>query len=282
MTRSTRPIACKISHEEYSQIDGINWSTLKYADESALSYLWHLENPPAETPAMVLGRATHTAVLESDRLLHEYVIFEGDRRGNDWKAFKEMHRDKTILRPEEYDTAIRIRDAVHGHKVAKKLLAKGLAECTLRWVDPPTGLACKARLDWLDSRTLVDLKTTRNLGARDFGRSAGGMGYHGQLAFINMGLATFKRKVKTYLIAVENDEPHDVGVFTVSEDDLWAGEQLVRRCLDLVAECRRTKKWPGRYPAAVPLELPTWYFPKDEDELSLADLGLVPRPRVEG
>ena len=276
--RSTTPVACRISREEYDCIEAVNWSTLKYAVQSGLCYQHHLTNPPEDTDAMKLGRATHTAVFEPDRLLHEYVMWSGGRRaGGEWEAFKAMHAGRTILKPEEYDTAIAIRDAVHSHKAAKKLLtAKGQAECTLRWVDKQTGLACKARLDWLTSRALVDLKTTRNIESRAFGRHAGEMLYHCQFAFARMGLEASGKKPKVHIIAVENEAPHDVAVYTLTDDDLWAGEDQVRQALDRVAECRRTKRYPGRYPEALALELPGWLFPKDENEFDLADLGLVP------
>ena len=276
--RNLRPVACRISREEYDSVQAVNWSTLKYAVQSGLCYQHHLTNRPDETDAMRLGRATHTAVFEPDRLLHEYVIWANGRRaGTEWEAFKAMHADRTILKPDEYDTAIAIRDAVHAHKVAKKLLAaKGQAECTLRWVDTETGLSCKARLDWLTARTLADLKTARNIDARAFGRTAGDMLYHCQFAFARMGLEANGRKVAVKIIAVENEAPHDVAVYELDDDMIWAGEETVRTALARVAECRKSKRWPGRYPEALPLQLPKWHYPEDENEFDLADLGLAP------
>lgn len=280
--RSLTPFACQVPRDEYDDIEAVNWSTLKYAERSPLAYHYRLSFPPEDTDAMKLGRATHTAVFEPDRLLHEYVMWDGGRRaGGEWEAFKAMHAGRTILKPEEYDTACCIRDAVHAHKAAKKLLSvKGQAECTLRWVDTPTGLHCKARLDWLTARTLVDLKTTRDIDARRFGRQFAELLCHAQFAFYRMGLAAHGRKPKVYIIAVEAAEPHDVAVYTLSDDDLWAGEQTARYALDTVAACRKSGKWPGRYETQQPLQLPPWVMPDDDEDLDLADLGLVPRAVV--
>ena len=46
----------------------------------------------ADTTALKVGRAVHTAVFEPDRLLRDYVLWDGgDRRGKEWTAFKELH-----------------------------------------------------------------------------------------------------------------------------------------------------------------------------------------------
>lgn len=262
---------CHTSHDTYRAIpDAVNWSTLKEALKSGLHYQYNLTAPREETDAMRLGRAVHSATFEPDALLREYVVFEGGRRaGKEWEEFQAMHAGRTILKPEDYETALRIRDAVHAHKVARALLRTGQPECTLTWTDYETGLPCKSRLDWLSSKALIELKTTSDIDARVFGRVAGSMLYHAQLAFYHMGVqAQPKGKPRVCkIIAVESAPPHDVAVYALDDDMLWAGEEKVRAALELVAECRRTKRWPGRYPCELPLELPYWEFPKDEVEL---------------
>ena len=41
--------------------------------------------------------------------------------------------------------------------------------------------------------------------------------------------------------------------------------------LDLLAECEASGEWPGRYPEAVILDAPGWYFP-DAPDLDLSSL----------
>jgi hypothetical protein len=53
----------------------------------------------------------------------------------------------------------------------------------------------------------------------------------------------------------------------VDEDALWASELKVRRLLDRVKATRRIRKnFPGRYPEAVPLDVPPWHFAEADDE----------------
>lgn len=275
--RNRGPITCDRAAYD-AMTAACNWSTLKYACTSALAYQHALTSPKEETDAMRLGRLVHTAVFEPESLDTEYATWHGGRRaGGDWEAFRAANAHLTIIKPEDLETALRIAFAVRSHKVAGRLLAKGQAESTVTWRDPETGIRCKARLDWVTSRFVVDLKTTRDIDARAFGRNAGQMLYHAQLAFYQMGLAANGLKRKAKIIAVENQEPFDVAVFGLDENVLWAGECRVKEALALVARCRRSHQWPGRYPKETPLMLPAYEYPKDdENEFSLADLGLVP------
>lgn len=213
---------------------------------------------------MTLGSAVHTAVFEPDRLLPEYAVWEGGRRyGKEWDAYCASVGNKTILKPEQYDTACRIRDAVRSHPVAAALLEKGEAEKTIQWTDTDTGLKCKGRLDWLSDSALVDLKTTRDIDPRIFGRQCDQMLYHGQMAFYNSGLA---QDVAVYLIAVESSEPHEVAVYELNAEILWTGEIKVQQALKTVAECRANGCWPMRFPEPMQLILPTWAFPTDDEQ----------------
>ena len=275
--KHTRIIDCdRAAYDDMTA--AVNWSTLKYACTSALAYQHALETPREDTDAMRLGRLVHTAVFEPESLDTEYITWTGGiRRGGEWEAFKAAHARLTIIKPEDLEAALRISFAVRSHKVAGRLLAKGQAESTVTWRDADTGIRCKARLDWITSRYLVDLKTSRDIDARAFGRTAGQMLYHGQLAFYQMGLEANGLKRKAKIIAVENEAPYDVAVYGLSDDMLWAGECRAKEALVLVARCRRSHVWPGRYPKEQPLMLPQWEYPKDDDnEFSLADLGLVP------
>jgi hypothetical protein len=254
------------TREQYDALVAVNWSTLRYAELSAAHLQAALAVSRPETDAMRLGRATHTAVFEPDRLLLEYVVWEGGtRRGKEWDAFRELHEGKTILLPDDYARALAIRDAVHTHPVAAPLLEHGQAEMTITWTDKDTGLPCKARMDWLDGADLTDLKTTRCVEARQFGRHAADLRYHCQLAFYATGLEANGMEPTVRIIAVENEPPYDVAVYTLGPDELWPGEVAVRKALDLVAHCRKTGEWPGRYSYEQPLQLPNWEYPDTEE-----------------
>lgn len=272
-------IAPAVAFPDYAAIEAVNWSTLKEVQRSPLHFAHRVDNPREDTSRLAFGRAVHTAVLEPDRFPLEYVVWDGARRaGAEWSAFALANANRTILRRDEYETALAVRDAVMGHKEAGRLLRRrGVAEQTITWTDKATGLACKARPDWMTGRTLTDLKTTGDVDAFAFGRVAARLCYHGQLGFYRMAARQVKRgKWAVRIIAVEADAPHDVAVFKVPDDVLDLGEELAHDLLREVAECRDTGDWPGKYPGLQTLRMPEWIYGSDSD---IAGVGLELAPK---
>lgn len=265
---------------EYVERPGVHWSDLKEMRRSAKRYLFRKSNPMEDRPTLLRGRATHTAVLEPDRFILDYAVFQGAiRRGKEWNACCAANRGKTILKVTEYAAALSTRDAVRSHAVAGPLMSKpGRSELTVTWTDEETGLDCKGRIDRLvDFTALVDLKSTTDVDVGRFAQIAARLGYHGQGAFYREGLRRNGIDLPVKLVAVEVEEPYDVAVFSLDEDTLYAGDELWREGLRRVAECEATKEWPGRYGQEVPLILPAWAFPvEDEADQGLDALGLEP------
>lgn len=263
---------------EYQRLRGVNWSLLREMQISPAHYRHRLTHERADSPAMAMGRAIHTAVLEPDRFLVEFAYFDGPRRaGKAWEEFAAVNEGRTILKADEYEKVLATRDSVQKHKVARRLLRWGKPEVTLQWVDPETRLRCKARPDWLaPGGTLIDLKSTRNIDAREFGRLAVRMHYVEQLAFYRMGMRErCHQDGPTYIIAVEVDGPHDVGVFEIENDVLFAGEDIVRELLQKVKDYRGWRRPPGRYPGAQALEVPPWFFDGENDDIHILE-GVAP------
>lgn len=265
MATATAPVC--ISRHEYEGLDCVNWSTLRYAAQSGLHYKHCLTQETEETDAMRLGRAVHAAVFEPDTFTEGFVVWDGGRRaGGAWEEFRAANLTRTIIRAEDVQTVTGITEAVRSHAVAAALLSCGQAEVSVAWRDDATGIDCKGRMDWLSDAALVDLKTTRSIDIRAFGSHAASMLYHCQLAFYQMGLHAHGLERATKIIAVESAPPHDVAVYDLDEDVLWAGEVKVREALRLVAECRKRRQWPGRYPGELSFGLPAYAFPSEEEE----------------
>jgi hypothetical protein len=255
-----------VNFEQYSDLAGCNWSLLREMAKSPAHYAHRLHNPRSDTPAMRFGRAVHTCVLEPDLFPVHWTLYDGRRAGNAWQEFAAVNSDKGILTVDEYETVLAIRDSVQRHKLAARLLRRGKSEVTLRWVDPATRIRCKARLDHLCGDALTDLKTTKDVDNRVFGRLAERMAYHGQLGFYRRGLlATGHKPAPVHILAVEAEAPHDVAVFAVDEDVLEAGDMLVAKLLHQVKTCRRLRRWPGRYESEESLEFPAWALPAGSD-----------------
>ena len=260
-----------VPFEGYAAIDAVNWSTLKEMAKSGAHYRHRLTTPRKDTPAMRFGRAVHCAVLEPDRFPLECVIWDGDRRGNAWKEFAEVNSGRTILKFDEYETCLAVRDAVWSHPAAAPML-DGPSEIVLEWTDPDTGLACKARLDKVYEGGPADLKTTKTTDPREFERTSGNLLYHAQLSFYRRGLrecALGGLDAVPRIIAVEVEPPYDVVVFRLSDDALIAGDQLVGDLLAHVASCRERGEWPGRFATEQELYLPPWMV-VDPDSLGIS------------
>lgn len=264
----------RATFDAYREIKAVNWSTLKEMRRSPRHYRHILAEPREDTASLKLGRATHTAIFEPDRLPLDYVVWRGGRRaGKEWAAFCESHPDQTIINEDEYARCLAMRDAVQSHPVAAELLREGRAEQTVTWTDPATLLQCKARMDWIGALALCDLKTTRALDPPWFATTAARLGYHCQAAFYRAGLRENGIDLPFKILAVEAAPPFDVAVFSLDEDTLYVGDLEVAKLLRRVVECQATEMWPGAAPAEVPLVLPQWVFADgwaaDDDDAGL-------------
>ncbi len=261
----------KLAFEDYLEIDAVHATGLKDLLVSPRLYKARREQPREDTDTLRGGRANHTAVLEPDTFLLNYLCWrksDGIRRGAKWEAFKASAGDRTIITEEQYRTAIAVRDAVRSHKVAKVLLSdSGRAEASIRWTHARTGLACKSRLDWWGS-ALVDLKTTRDPSPRKFAADAARLGYAMQLAFYADAVASVGGGAPPVkIIAAQSVEPFDVVVYSVDEATLAIGRQQYEEAIDLLIRCKESNSWPGMSPdEEVELRLPAWASPEADEE----------------
>ncbi len=273
MTSRLRSPLPTMSFTEYAAAGGCNFSTLKYMAQSPLHY-WHaLNNPPVETPAMLLGKATHTAVFEPLKFQLEYALWAGDRRGVDYREFADgcAAQGRTILKENEYGTALAIRDAVRGLPVIAGLLGKGHPEISILWHNAETGVACKARLDWLTPDGIIlDLKTTSCIEPRRFAAHAWEYGYFHQQAYYQDALrSTGGTPRQSGIIAVEAAPPHACRLYWLDDESLRRARMECISWLERVRECAEAGVWPGPEPEST-LTAPPWAIPADGPAVDFA------------
>lgn len=258
---------------EYRDLDGVNVTSLKQMLRSPAHFLQATATPRAATDAMVVGTLTHTAVLEPDRLLRDYVQWDGKvRRGAEWEAFcaTAVANGRTIVRPADMASAIAMQRAVHSHAVAAPLLRHGRPEIAMLWCDRETGIGCKGRVDWLTGGptmpVIVGLKTTADASLRVFQRQAARLRYHLQWAYYHDGYETISgRPARMLEIVVETSPPYDVVVYEITEGTLREGRREYRALLARLRECTETDTWDGQAPThIVPLDLPSWAVSEQE------------------
>lgn len=233
------------------------------------SSLTHLMRSPAhmaayrqdykETPAMVLGRAIHAAVLEPEQFDTDHIKIPSDlnRRTNEGKElYAELSDQYEVLTAEDYDRCIRIREAVHASECSRNLIVgTGDVELSLIWIDKATGVKCKARWDRhspdIAGGAIVDLKTTKDASIREFEKTIFYYGYHRQAAMYLMCAKALDLPVRHYsIIAVEKEPPYGVQPYRITEGTVEAGEDLIRALLKKYDKCMKAKEFPG-YPDKV-------------------------------
>ena len=254
--------------EEYHRWPHVSQSRLKVLRDKSPAHLRHeMDNPPEPTPAMVLGTAVHLAVLQPDLFRTEYVKApDVDRRTKAgkalWAEYAAEWGEDRMLRADDYDLCLAMRDAVYTHPVARKLLDGASArEQSAVWVDPTTGLTCKGRFDAVceDTGAIVELKTTSDASPTVFPRSIYRYGYYIQGAHYLSGAQTLGIKVDLFpIIAVESEPPHCVAVYQVEDLAIKAGLDELRPLMETYARCQESGVWPGYDTKAVTISLPAW------------------------
>jgi hypothetical protein len=263
---------------DYDALPGHNFSTLKELARSPLHYQHRLTTPRPDTPSLQFGHGSHVAVLEPERFIREFALWQGkdadgktrQRRGKAWDAFQAEHTGRIILTESDYDRAIALKDAVRADEIAMRYLAAGRPEVALTWTDTETGLPCKGRIDWEGKAdgypAIVDLKSARDPSPRAFGLACARYSYHVQLAFYTDGYeqATGKRP-RVVIVAVESTPPHDVVTYSVPADVLEVGRGEYRKWLAKIQECTERRTWFGCGNGfEQTLVLPAWAAPEEE------------------
>ena len=223
---------------------------------------------PEPTPAMRLGTALHTHVLELSRWDQEIAVAPAcDRRTKAGKeafaAFEASSTGKTVITADDAEQVMAMGRAIMRHPAAAMLLGlPGKAETTHMWTDAATGLECKCRPDWLtdDGAIVVDLKTTKDASPRGFRQSVAGYAYHKQAAWYLHGLeqATGKRPDQFIFICVESSAPFATAVYAADAEMIERGHEHAMRDLGKLAQCKAAGTWPSYSDQIEMISLPAW------------------------
>ena len=260
------------SAAEYHADPGCAASRLKQFQRSAAHMRYAMDNPQEPTQAMIIGSATHSAILEPVLFAKEWGrLPEGDGRS---KAVKEAKAELItqfgvgqVLKPDVYDNILAMRDSVLSNALPLDLLDGADTEVSHYWTE--NDVECKARIaalpgeDSMWSDCVVDIKTTANASPEEFRRSCFNFSYHIQcqhyLSAANRGRFIF--------IVVERDAPHCVAIYELDDDALELGRETREFLLGQWALCEAEEAaggpdaWPG-FPCEEiqELSLPGWAY----------------------
>jgi hypothetical protein len=239
-------------------------------------YAWRRAHPEPHKSAYDLGHAAHLQVLGAGPKV--VVVDAADWRT---KAAKEQREaayaeGAVPLLREQYWGVREMASALASHPLAGPLLNPdhGVAEQSLFWTDPATGVPCRARIDWrtqlADGRTVVvDYKTTHSAAPDALARAVAEYGYHTQGAFYLDGARTLglaDDDAVFLLIAQEKTPPYLASVRQLDAAAMRIGHADARRAREMWRDCTAAGTWPG-YPVEVEfLSLPPWFENQHAEE----------------
>lgn len=260
-----------VSFEDYVNIGAANNSVLKmFIDQSPAHARHYIENGRPETQALAFGQAADCYILEPLLFAKKYVPAPKDDDGKEYhkntKIYKQFVADLdegvTPLKEQEMADIISIYNCLSGSP-AMALLRGGQSQLVVVWKDEPTGLLCKARLDYFNEQlwTITDLKTTRDSKPANFAKDIYNFKYFMQAAFYQDGFkqATGEDIAPSFLFfAVEKVPPFVNMAVELGERSVEAGRLCYRKALDMYAECLKTGEWKMYRDEITMIEMPDW------------------------
>jgi len=155
--------------------------------------------------------------------------------------------------------ATRVARAVRRHPIAAAILSEGAAEQSFYWIDEPTGVTLRGRVDWLRDNVIADVKTCQDASPTGFAKVVANFGYHQQAAMYQDGIeAVTGRRLPFVFVCVEKEPPFLVGVYQLDEEALTVGADRNRRAINMYADCESSGVWPGYSSDIETLSLPRW------------------------
>lgn len=241
-------------------------SALDQLDKSPAHYrAWLAGECEQHSKALEFGSALHCRIMEPDRFASGYAVRPdfGDGRTKAAKEAKALWESstvgKTAVSPDDSETIAHMAARIEAHPVAGRLFRGGMAESTIAWMDPDSGVDCKGRVDYYRGGVAIDLKTTTDASPSEFAKSIAGYRYHVQAALYLQGLQACGEKPKGFIfVAVEKEPPYAVGVYELHPEDIGKGYLAVARGLSTMAQCLRTDHWPAYSDHIELLRLPAW------------------------
>jgi hypothetical protein len=242
----------------------VRFSRLKTLGQSAAHYLLAAQEHDLDSVAIRMGAGFHATLFGTAQV----VRYDDRRAGKAWDAFRAEHDGDVILNAKEHDTTMAMVDRVRRHPRAMYLLFDDtILEKTIEWTF--AGRACRSTPDarrpgaggWC-----VDLKSTRCAEPRWFSKEIVNRAYHAQLAFYEDAIATIdERPVESYIVAVENVEPHCVTVVRITEEARQHAQKMNRQWWERLLAAEAANYYGEYVEADIDLELPGYLVESEPD-----------------
>lgn len=231
-----------LSNKEYhDDKDFISRSSLMDYTQSPYNY-WskHLNpdrpNQEKNTPAINLGKAFHTLVLEPHLFDECFAVMPPrvllkDVGRETYEAFKRKSEEiivsnKVILSDDDFLLLSNMRLRFETNTQAMQLIENARIENSFFWQDKISEILVKARPDILHENMIIDLKTCSDASIRSYQMEMVKYGYHVQGAMIRDGVEAIEgRRINNVInICIENKYPHNMAIYIIDELAIDEGE----------------------------------------------------------
>lgn len=266
--RTFRPGVYNIEIDEYHNSNGLSRSGIMLFKKSPLHY-WNeykSESKKIEksTPAMLLGNAIHSYILEPETFTNKYLIIDKIKRNTKEgklkyeEATNELN-DRILLTQEVFDEVEKISQAFLANEMTKEFVKGAQIEKSLFWHDKDTNILLKCRPDIWHTNMICDIKTTSDASPREFQRAIMNYGYHIQAALIQDGIkAILNKEISDFVfLAIEKNPPYATGIYILDKDSIERGRQEYKSVLENYKETENTNKWCSYKPTVI--SLPSYY-----------------------
>lgn len=210
------------------------------------------------TDDIKFGHRLHERIIDGRT---DFNVTDTDGRSKAGKEYRDEFPD--AMTSDDYTAMENMREAILDEPAARQLLClQGKPEVKIRWDDDPTAMQLRCKLDWLTTRAIVDLKSTRCETYSEWLNDAGKLCYHRQAAFYTRGVFELTgEQLPFYFIVASKKVPYSVWVHKMGPRSMQAGETQVRYYLDRMAECRESDSWePTTAGKVLESEIPEWHL----------------------
>lgn len=221
--------------------------------------------PPKDV--LDFGSAAHRLVLSAGQDIVE-VKYDSWRTNAAKEEKTKTHAEGKIpLLTHDYLVVKAMAAALVKHPVAAALLTqgRGTPERAVVWQDAPTGVWCRALVDFLphstDGRYIVaEYKTAADASPDGCAKAMFNFSYHQRAEWYLRGVRKVLGDAALVLIFQEKSAPYLVRCAEPDAIALRHGRDRNDEALEIYAACSKSGRWPGYEPEdeVAPLSLPDW------------------------
>jgi len=264
--------------EQYHAVEALSSTVARDLLSASPRHAQYRKQHPEEKPAMRLGTALHSAVLEPERRMIAVAPHVDRRRKEDKARYEEFllsSEGKITLTPEQGDLVSGMLCGIRRCKSALAMLeAAPTRELSLFARDPSTNVPLKARLDAISvtEHFILDVKSFGEKATEhNFKQAIAKRGYGFQAAFYMHVAALLGYRVDAFVfVVVESEPPHECAVFMLQPEVIDLYMPQVTKAMRTYAQCVGKAEWPGYEDKVHEIGVPVWLRRQLEEGMEVA------------